>query len=152
MSCNSFFHFYFPHILNKKASSSHKDERDHRVTTLLRYYFTIITLLSTYILIHVNGCYRRYLLQYSTPRGIQSSNITFFHQPKALYLCFNHLLLLFTVFIFIKPLHHLFVKVFLYLLIYLIKDIAYYDDIFLIKLFSFYLNKLKLSNFLPIIK
>ena len=71
---------------------------------------------------------------------------------KALYLCFNHLLLLFTVFICIKPLHHLFVKDFLYLLIYLIKDIAYYDDIFLIKLFSFYLNKLKLSNFLPIIK
>ena len=35
----------------------------------------------------------------ATPRGIQSSNITFFHQPKALYLCFNHLLLLFTVFI-----------------------------------------------------
>ena len=84
--------------------------------------------------------------------GLDYAYLAFDIQPKALYLCFNHLLLLFTVFICIKPLHHLFVKDFLYLLIYLIKDIAYYDDIFLIKLFSFYLNKLKLSNFLPIIK
>ena len=75
--------------INKKVSSSHKDERDHRVTTLLRYYFTIITLLSTYILIHVNGCYRRYLLTsilYSKRNSIIKHN--FFSPTKSSLLMF----------------------------------------------------------------